>query len=141
MRDLLREINQKLSVIAEQSSVDGGDVNIDISEQREQYHDPTEENTAKYFSTGSDRVQTSQPGGDIERLEFGFLAGTVTIRHDGPLYVWMGKPSRNQPIVLEGSGKSILGEGSDPLGTAFLWLQTPESEDEPTHLRVEARPA
>jgi hypothetical protein len=131
--DVTREVDASRDVDVENTQT------TNVYEPDEQDDQPG--NVARYYSTGAERVQLPGPGDDPQRLEFGFIAGNIHIRHDGPVEAYLARPVDANPIILEGEGQSIFGEGGLPASTAFIWLATPAGASSATTVRVEALPA
>lgn len=86
--------------------------------------EPSNENTSEYFSTGKDPISVDYADKELHRIGFGFVAKTVNIRSDIPLYVAFANPSNDGNFIPLGSSDLpfTIG-GSEGIGSAYLWLR------------------
>lgn len=101
------------------------------SESRPQVTEPTQQNTATYFSTGErpvlvDETEWSPPIG------FGFLAETINIRFTDALAVAFAEPYTrgSQAIALSAEESPMTIGGAGGLQTAFMWVKKSDSAEE-----------
>lgn len=100
----------------------------DDEEERDrvQVNEPTDENTARYFSTGATPVAVDVT--DYERLPFGFMASEVSIRHSDDIVVAFRNPHQFPSAAITSRGEATFTFGGDPpLETAFMWVKKADS--------------
>lgn len=89
--------------------------------------EPDDDNTATYFSTGSNPITIDGEG--WTRVEFGFVARVVNIRTTNPVEFAFTDPNatygKRIGITSEESPFSI--GGSPGIDTAFLWIRQAET--------------
>ena len=139
--ELLRAIARNTgSIESGDTIVNQGDrvVNQDVDLTR-----PSDENQpANWYTTGPAPIGLSAGDNSWERLEFGFRARAVNIRHTGPVEFCPTNPHRNGvPTYLPdpaGTWGSYEVGGSPPLRAAFVWVRADESATEDVGVLVEA---
>lgn len=98
-------------------------------EDHVQTHEPGDENTPEYFSTGPDRLVIDETGDVFRRLDFGFRAARLHIRTTDDIVVAFDNPGMGDSRKLTiRAGESPFEVGGDPpLQGAFLWVQRASS--------------
>jgi hypothetical protein len=117
---LLKQIAKNTGSIGGVGS-DGGSGDTNITIGNDAITGPTA--ASGYFSSGENRVALPELSEEPEQVEFGKVLTTFSIRFDNPVRLWLARPQRSQPIVLENSPFSI-GGGDAPVGVDSIWLQS-----------------